>query len=133
MLTTLKNKNKKKYDAILNDAFDGAEPAETLTTREAVEKIYNSLNEDGMYLTNIIASVNGEKSKFLKSEVKTLKEYFENVYVIPCNNANELNRVQNIMVIATNQEIEYENAVIVNDSEGIILTDNYNPINMMVN
>ena len=36
-------KNTKKYDAILNDAFAGESPAATLTTIEAAQKIYNSL------------------------------------------------------------------------------------------
>lgn len=70
------NKNKKKYDAILNDAFYGEVPSKTLTTIEAVNKIYNSLNKNGVYLTNIVGSIEGENSKFLKSEIYTLRQVF---------------------------------------------------------
>ena len=73
------NKNTKKYDAILNDAFSGDTPAETLTTLEAVQYIYNSLNENGIYLTNVIANLNGKGVDFLKAEVLTLKQVFKNV------------------------------------------------------
>ena len=43
----------KKYDVILNDAFTGINPAKTLTTKEAIEKVHNALNENGLYLSNI--------------------------------------------------------------------------------
>jgi len=38
---------------------------------ETAQRIYESLNEDGLYLTNIIAAAEGEKSKFIKAEIKT--------------------------------------------------------------
>lgn len=126
------NKNEKKYDAILNDAFAGESPAETLTTVETAKRIYASLNEDGLYLTNIISSLDGEDAKFLKSEVKTLKEVFKNVYIVPCISKYNVNLRQNLMVIATDQEIEFERAVTINIGEDdIILTDDYNPIDML--
>ena len=71
------NNNTKKYDAILNDAFSGKNPAKTLTTKEAISQIKKSLNENGLYLTNIISSLEGENSKFIKAEVNTLKKYFK--------------------------------------------------------
>ena len=71
---TYLNRNEKKYDAILNDAFSDTTPVATLTTLEAVKNIKKSLNEKGLYLTNIISSLEGEKSKFMKAEVKTLKD-----------------------------------------------------------
>ena len=129
---TYLNSNTKKYDAILNDAFAGDTPAETLTTIEAVQKIYNSLNENGVYLSNIISSLDGENSKFLKSEVKTLKQVFENVYIIPCSTQN-VNQTQNIMVIATDDNLNIEEAVeITEDGDEIILTDNYSPVDDLI-
>ncbi|MBR3001958.1 MAG: fused MFS/spermidine synthase [Clostridia bacterium] len=126
---TYLNNNTKKYDAILNDAFSGENPAKTLTTLETINKIKESLNQDGLYLTNVISSLEGEKSKFVKAEVNTLKQVFKNVYVIPCRENVSKEVKQNIMVISTDQDIEFENVynLELKDDE-ITLTDNYCPI-----
>ena len=126
------NSNEKKYDAILNDSFSGDTPAKTLTTFEAGKKIYNSLNENGIYLTNVISSIEGEDSMFLKSEVKTLKSIFKNVYVIPCNLKDNYDIVQNNMVIATDENIDFKDSIRVKYEEGKVLTDNYNPIETII-
>lgn len=129
---TYLNENTKKYDAILNDAFSGSSPAKTLTTKEAVDKIKAGLNENGMYLTNIISSLNGKDSKFINAEVNTLKTVFKNVYVIPCNTTDE-NKVQNNMVIATDDILEFENAVDLKmNEEKIVLTDDYCPVDTLI-
>ena len=126
------NSNTKKYDAILNDSFSGDTPAKTLTTIEAVEKIYNSLNSNGVYLTNIISALEGEDSKFIKAEVKTLKNYFKNVYVVPCNYKNDRNIVQNNMVVATDDTINLEGNVNIDYSGTRLITDNYCPIDTLI-
>ena len=126
------NSNAKKYDAILNDSFSGDTPAKTLTTVEAVEKIYNSLNKNGVYLTNIISALDGEESEFIKSEVKTLKQFFYNVYVIPCSNKNDKNVVQNNMVIATDEKLNFEDNVNIDYHKAKVLTDNYCPIDTII-
>ena len=130
---TYLNKNNKKYDAILNDAFAGESPAATLTTIEAAQKIYNSLTENGLYLSNVISSINGRNSKFIKAEVNTLKQVFKNVYVVPCTDYNNLDLVQNNMVIATDANIALSNVVNLNiPSDTIILTDNYCPVDSLI-
>ncbi len=129
---TYLNKNLKKYDAILNDAFAGNKPAETLTTLEAIQKIYDSLNPGGMYLTNIIASATAEKSDFLKAEIRTLQEVFKYVYVVPCNISRDLSVLQNFMVIATDQKLSFDNSVIFDISDAIILTDDFSPIEKLI-
>lgn len=130
---TYLNKNTKKYDAILNDAFSGESPAETLTTIEAVQKVYNSLTENGLYLSNVISSIDGENSKFIKAEVSTLKQVFKNVYVVPCRDNNNFEQVQNNMVIATDDTLFLENTVDLDiPSNTIILTDNYCPVDSLV-
>ncbi len=130
---TYLNKNTKKYDAILNDAFSGNSPAEILTTIEAAEKVHNSLNENGVYLTNIISSVDGKNSKFIKAEINTLKQVFKNVYAVPCNYKNDNETVQNIMVIATDSQMKLENEVKVNIPENeIILTDDRCPVDNLI-
>ena len=130
---TYLNKNTKKYDAILNDAFAGESPAETLTTIEAAQKIYNSLTENGLYLSNVISSIDGENSKFIKAEVNTLKQVFKNVYVVPCSEYNNHELVQNNMVVATDSKLTLENSVELNiPLNTIVLTDNYCPVDSLV-
>lgn len=132
---TYLNRNQKKYDAILNDAFSDTTPVATLTTLEAIKNIKNSLNENGIYMTNIISSLDGENSKFMKSEVKTLKQLFLNVYVIPCATKDDLEICQNNMVIATDGTLEIDENKLYKlniTEEDLILTDNYCPIDTLI-
>lgn len=130
---TYLNSNTKKYDAILNDAFSGKSPAETLTTLEAVQKIKKSLIENGVYLTNVVSSLEGKNSKFIKAEVNTLKQVFKNVYIVPCERESAKDKVQNNMIIATDDELtlEYEYKLNI-EKNGIILTDDYCPIDNLI-
>ncbi len=123
------NNNKKKYDIIYNDAFSGEVPAKTLTTREAVEKIQKSLKKDGLYVSNIISSIEGKKSKFLKYEVKTMKEYFKNIYIVQANEEVPYNVKQNLIVICSNTEYKFDNEIKKLDiKDAKVITDNYYPI-----
>ena len=126
------NRCTKKYDAILNDAFVGENPVKTLTTLEAIENIYNLLNEDGLYLTNIIASLDGSNSEFLKAEVQTLKQVFKNVYIVPCNYTEDYTKMQNCMVVATDQDLELTSVVHIKTDDSIILTDDFCPVESLV-
>lgn len=128
---TYLNTNKKKYDAILNDAFSGKIPPKDLTTREAIIKIKKSLNYGGVYLTNIISSLGGN-NMFLVSEFNTLKSVFNYVYIIPCNTSNA-DIVQNIMVIASDVKIDSLANYYLDIDKGIILTDDYAPIEYIIN
>jgi len=130
---TYLNRNTKKYDAILNDAFSGDTPAKTLTTLELIQKIKNSLNENGLYLTNIISSLEGKDSRFIKAEVNTLKKVFKNVYVIPCYSIQDKELSQNNMVIATDQELEFEGEYKLNiDENELVITDDYCPVDTLI-
>ena len=40
-----------------------------MATKEAVERIHSSLVDGGLYLNNIIGSLKGDDSRFLKSEI----------------------------------------------------------------
>jgi spermidine synthase len=126
---TYLNNNTKKYDAILNDAFSGKNPAKTLTTLETVRKIKASLIDNGVYLTNVINSLEGSKSKFLRAEANTLKQVFKNVYVIPVKPEAGLEDEQNVMVIATDADIDFENTYDLQlKPNEIVITDDYCPV-----
>jgi len=121
------NNTDKKYDIILNDAFSGKTPARVLSTIEANNIIKNSLTDGGAYITNIIGGA-GKYSGFLYSEIKTLKEVYKNVYVIPCDEFTDKYSINNI-VIATDVDCHIDSAIeldIPNDT--IVLTDNYSPV-----
>jgi len=129
---TYLNKNEKKYDSILNDAFSGSTPAETLTTIEAVERIHDSLNENGLYLTNVVSSLEGGNSKFLYAEANTIKQVFKNVYVVPIS-TNDKEKVQNLMVIASDKELEVQDAYDIKFGENeIVITDNCCPVSNLI-
>jgi spermidine synthase len=98
---TFLNRTRKKYDVIFGDAFTSyyALPYQ-LTTRETVQKMYETLNDDGVVLVNIISSIEGEKGKFLRAEYATFKTVFPQVYLFPVNEFNDGSKVQNIMLIA---------------------------------
>lgn len=123
----------KKYDAILNDAFSGEVPVATLSTREAVKIIKHSLKDGGVYMSNILGAVDGDKGRFLRSEVKTLKDVFDNVYVVPVYDKVENDKYINWMVIATDSNrYEPDDAINVNlTDDDIVLTDDYNPVDSM--
>lgn len=126
------NQTKEKYDAILNDAFAGDIPVRTLTTIEAVENIKERLNTNGLYLSNIISSLEGENSKFLKTEINIMKQVFKNVYVIPSEKVNDTKLVQNNMVIATDDVLDIENIYNINLNNELILTDDYCPVDTLL-
>jgi spermidine synthase len=102
---TYLNTVSQKYDAILIDAF-GARctiPYQ-LTTQEALQKQYDSLNDDGLVVLNIISAIEGEGGRFLRAEYATYKMVFPQVYLFPVNDKNNGAKLQNIMLVALKSE-----------------------------
>ncbi len=97
---TFLNKNTYKYDVIFGDAFHSfySIPYQ-LTTVGAIQKIYDSLTDDGIVLVNIISSMEGKTGKFLKAEYATLSEVFPQVYIFPVNHPENPNVIQNIILL----------------------------------
>ena len=100
------NRTNKKYDVIYGDAFKAQSPPYNLTTKEVVKKYYDSLNNDGVMLVNIIASVEGSRGKFLRAEYATFKSFFPHVYIFLVNKPNDGKVVQNIMLVAVKNKKE---------------------------
>jgi len=139
------NKNRKKYDAILNDAFVGETQPFHLSTLETVGKIYESLNENGVYLINIAASLEGKNARLLNEKVNTLKAVFPHVYVFALRKEHK-EMIQNIMLVASKAENRKEitltqngdmdkmliNYCRVNTGNAGILTDDYAPIDYYI-
>ena len=138
-------KSNKIYDMIRVDVYNSNQQIPFhLTTLEAVKLIKKNLKQNGIVLINIVGSVEGKNSKFLKSELKTYKEEFENIYVF-AKYPEESWRVQNIMIFASDAELDFEkvfeneevkefedNAIEIEFDDGIILTDDYAPVENMI-
>ncbi|MCX6781561.1 MAG: fused MFS/spermidine synthase [Candidatus Magasanikbacteria bacterium] len=94
------NRNEEKFDLIFGDAFKSFSPPHQLTTKEAVEKMYNSLSDDGIALVNIISAIDGDKGEFLRAEYKTYKSVFPDVQLFTVRKTDSGFRVQNLIIVA---------------------------------
>lgn len=95
------NTTQKKYDVIFGDAFSSRYSIPyQLTTKEAVEKKYNLLNDNGLVILNIISSINGENGQFLRAEYATYQTVFPQVYLFPVRETKNGTEVQNVMLVA---------------------------------
>ncbi len=134
------NYSKNKYDCILIDAFKGLNAPFELTTYEAMENAKNILNDNGIVITNIISSIDGEKSDFIKYEYSTYKAVFDDVKVYQVLPQVEPEKEQNLILVGIKgksniDEEKYEqyqeilNNELTNfSSDKKIVTDNYAPI-----
>lgn len=93
----------KRYDAILNDTFQGNRPAKSLATLQAVREYKRHLNPGGVYITNVIAAFEGEGSRLLRDVVATLQREFAHVCAVPCWDSSATT-VDNKLVIATDSD-----------------------------
>ena len=142
------NKTQGKYDVIFGDAFSShySLPYQ-LTTKEAVQKKYNILNDDGIVILNIISAIECEKGKFLRAEYATYKSLFPQVYLFPVTASGYGNMVQNIILVALKSEKDqtfndsdpklneylqhlWKKTV---DADIPILTDNFAPVDYYIN
>lgn len=88
------------YDAILNDAFCGEEPALRLATVEAAQAVARRLAPGGLYLANVVSRDGGADLSFLRAVVATLSRVFPTVQVIPCPD-QDFSDEDNFLVAAT--------------------------------
>jgi spermidine synthase len=101
------NKTQEKYDVIFGDAFASRYSLPyQLTTKEAVRKKYNILNDNGFVILNIISSIEGEKGQFLRAEYATYKNIFPQIFLFPVQNPDDGEKVQNIILIALKSKDE---------------------------
>ena len=92
------NTTKNKYDVILIDAFKGENAPFELTTYEAIKNARNILNDNGMVITNVISSLEGEEADFIEYEYSTYKKVFDDVKLFKVRNYED-NERQNIILI----------------------------------
>lgn len=115
---TFLNHNQAKFDVIYCDTFNShyAIPFH-LTTLEVVKKLHDALVEDGIVMTNILSSIDGQEGRFLRAEHATFCAVFPQVYLFPVADPSDGEIWQNIMLVAlkshkrpdmtsTNEELE---------------------------
>ena len=96
----------RRYDLVILDAYtSGGRVPFHLTTREFLQSVRARLTDDGVVLMNVINALEGRRSKFFRSELKTFFHVFgeERVYVFPkiLSEDFEPEDSTNIMIVAT--------------------------------
>lgn len=144
------NKTSKKYDVIFGDAFSSRYSLPyQLTTKEAVQKKFNILNDKGVVILNVISAITGDKGKFLRAEYATYKSVFPQVYIFPVQNPDNGQEVQNIIIVALKSKDIIDSTFSSNelslnkylqhqwttkiDLDLPILTDDYAPVDYYIN
>ena len=88
------------YDAIVLDAFAGAEPVRSLATVEAARAAKACLAPDGLVLANVVSADGGADVSFLCDVVVTFSEVFSHVHITLCED-EEFAVEDNYLIIAT--------------------------------
>jgi predicted membrane-bound spermidine synthase/Tfp pilus assembly protein PilF len=139
---------RKRYDFIYEDAINDYSVPFQLVTREFNEKISLLLAEDGLYMVNLIDTY--ENGQFLGAVVNTLAQTFPHVRVIT-NRANLPSLRNTFVVVAAKQPFEARKLLadydphlrfwlldeaeverLVEKCDGVVLTDDYAPVENML-
>jgi spermidine synthase len=100
------NRSDKTYDVIYGDAFNSISSVPfQLTTKEAIQREYDLLNDGGVVLANLISSIDGTSGKFLRAEYATYRSIFPQVYLFPVAFPENGARVQNILLVAIKSDV----------------------------
>ncbi len=134
------NYSDSKYDTILIDAFKGLNAPFELTTYEAMCKAKERLNDNGVVITNLISTLEGDDAKFLEHEYATYKAAFDDVKVFRVKENAKKDEIQNFILVGIkgkpemNDEVKekYENLLKTEmtnySTKKAISTDDYAPI-----
>ncbi|MGI6590194.1 MAG: spermidine synthase [Eggerthellaceae bacterium] len=122
-----------RYEAVLNDSFAAGVPAPSLTTMEAAQAVKGCLVPSGLYLVNVVASLEGRSARFLQAQMRTLAQVFAHVHVVPVSDFGIGFVPDNLMVIATDGPYRFpgETSVAIPD-DAPVLTDAENPVEDLV-
>jgi tetratricopeptide (TPR) repeat protein len=133
-----------RYDFIYEDAFTGYAVPYQLVTKEFNNKIAQILADDGLYLVNLIEVF--DSGRFLGAVVNTLQQTFPDICVVSERLPHDVS--YNFVIIAGNRKIDLQNLAgeepvkspelwilsgadietLRKKAHGVILTDNYAPV-----
>lgn len=95
-----------KFDWIINDAFIGNDMQGR--KENALSVIASHLNPEGIYMENMVASVRGPFSLILSRTEKKLRQYFESVEKMRCDETMSVFERQNILITCRKRGICHE-------------------------
>ncbi len=99
----------RKYDFIFGDAFNSAYNLPFhLTTKEYMQEVFEQLSEDGIFMTNIIASTGGRKHRLFRGFYQALAEVFPQVEAFSVHDPNEEIETQNIVLLGSKKKFSLE-------------------------
>lgn len=142
------NNSTRDYDMIYLDAYSAPVPPFQLLTRQAVARMDDSLNSQGIVVANIVSASEGNKSLLIQAAVSTFSTEFNHVAVYRVKpELNPLDR-QNLLLLASKEEIDTDslqklsavhpefkgmlsNQVNFSANSRNILTDNYAPVELL--
>jgi hypothetical protein len=145
---------RQRYDLIFGDAYRGQQNVPShMITREFFELAKSRLDDDGVFMMNLISATRGSMSRVFASVSATLREVFPELYVFAIN-VSYPEDVQNLILVAparrrgfTEDDLleragddgELRNMVhnlVPNDfletSGATVLTDDYNPVEYII-
>ena len=141
-----------RYDLIMGDAFNDFSVPYHLTTREFNQRVRAWLDQDGLYLVNII---DGPSANFLRAYTRTLRETFDYVYLAPTQAAWRETPRTTFVVIGSDSPLDMgrladsaadgsalaierlllsgqELAALWAEGRAVVLTDRYAPVDQML-
>ncbi len=131
---TYLNRNTTKYDLLYIDAFSSLTPPYQLTTREATERMKQSLSDKGIVAVNVIASPNADDPYFTATYA-TYRAVFPEVQVYQLNDTSVDER-QNLLFIARNDRASipgsFKYPLDVTTVQGMVLTDDHAPVEQLI-
>lgn len=111
----------KKYDMIFSDAYASLySTPEHLTTQEFFNTAKSKLNDNGVFIANVIGSLSSSKPSLTFSEMNTFKTVFDNSYFFAVN-STQSHTLQNMIFIGYNSTSHV-------DVSDVKIATNENPI-----
>lgn len=98
------------YDAVVLDAFVGAEPVRELATVEALRAVRRALAPGGVCLANVVSCGGGADVSFLRSVVATALMVFSHVEVALATDEEHAGE-DNYLVVASDGELGLSDAI----------------------
>ena len=150
----LLQENPQKYDLMVLDAYSKSYVPFHLMTTEFFKEVASHLTSGGSVISNLIASTSGDQAQLLMAEVRTMSTVFPNVYVFPVRGAdyqdpqnvillgtmlpNRLTKTDftNLAANTTTPKIPasyVENYFTLDTSNALVLTDDYAPVENLLN
>jgi spermidine synthase len=97
---TYLQRNERRWDVIVLDAYYSDALPFHLTTQEFLELVRDRLAPGGVVVANVIGAVEGENSKLFRAFYRTYRSVFPSVAVHPVSFRGDAAAIRNIIVVA---------------------------------